>query len=273
MTGSVVQFRAIFKMLPAGVSLALAVGALACHQDVSGKTQDSAADAGSDMQFGARVRVASDEDGMPENAIRGVCEVDECDPRLQDCETGTCTLVNDSTACIPASGTVAEGQACASSSECDMGLACFQTNQGARCQRICCSGDDSLCLEDQKCGGSGVLFERSTPLAWGFCTPVVKDCDVFGAGEACELGEACYITAVDGSTECLRAGQAQAGETCGYHGQAIQNLCAPEMVCLAGMTCERLCELGDESEHPCAPNQGVCSIVSFAPENVGVCTP
>ncbi|MCB9707934.1 MAG: hypothetical protein H6714_04005 [Myxococcales bacterium] len=270
---SIMQRGGVVKSFLAALGVACLAGAPACHQDPSGELMDSNPDAGLAMEAGARIRVASYGAGMPENAVRGVCEINECEPRLQDCQTGTCTLVNDRTACIPAEGTIAEGQACASSSECDSGLACFQTNQGARCQRICCPGDESLCLENQKCGGSGVLFESSTALAWGFCTPVVTGCDVFGTDETCELGEACYITAADGSTECLRAGHALAGETCGYNGKAIQNLCAPGLICLAGMACERLCELSDDSEYSCAPHQGVCSIVGFAPENVGVCMP
>lgn len=257
-----------------GVCILLAAGVVGCEDDNSDESLDAPnADAGPENLSGARVGTASwngsDLDDIPPT----VCPTDECDPDSQNCANGTCTLRDDATVCLPALGTVQEGQSCTGSAQCDVGLACFETSTGNRCQRICCPGDDSFCAEEEKCGGSGQLLEGTETLTWGYCTPVRRECDVFDYEATCELGEACYVVSAQGETACLRAGAAQVGDSCGYKGEAIQNTCAPTMVCLAGKTCQRLCGLADESEHTCDADEGECVLTGFTPQNVGLCLP
>lgn len=257
-----------------GLCVLLAVGLGSCGDDGSEEALDTVdTDAGPENLSGARVGTASWDGSNLGDAEPIVCPTEACDPDSQDCAEGTCTLKDDATVCVPATGTVQEGQSCSGSAQCDVGLACFQTSAGNRCQRICCPGDDSFCAEDEKCGGSGQLVEGSAQLAWGYCTPVRQDCDVFDYQATCELGEACYVVSPEGDTACLRAGTATVGDSCGYKGQAIQNVCAPTLVCLAGKTCQRLCGLEVDTEHTCGPEEGDCVLSGFTPQDVGLCLP
>ena len=245
---------------------------MSCADD-SDKPQEKAVteDADYEATSGVRVATAPNDYSDTPNAIRPECPVAGCDPRKQDRAAGTCSLKEDATVCLTSMGDTPEGQACTTPSECEPDLACFKTKQGNRCQRICCPGNDDPCADNQKCGGSGQLVEGSETLAWGFCTSMVEGCEVFNAQESCELGEACYITSAQGDTACLRQGTASEGETCAYEGNAVQNVCASGMVCVAGMTCQNLCQLGDDVDHGCNDKSNACVAVSFAPEHIGLC--
>lgn len=74
-----------------------------------------------------------------------------CDPvRNTGCPTGQECAVsgNDRPTCYPAAGGPGWGQPCAADYVCAPGFRCWQSG-GRICMRICCLGDDSICVAER----------------------------------------------------------------------------------------------------------------------------
>jgi hypothetical protein len=190
----------------------------------------------------------------------------DCDPRSGDgcLEAGSCSLVSEVSSCEMTPGALGPGATCENVTDCAPGLACFQSELGGICGRICCPGDDT-CLEGNVCRGSGILVDE-TQTRWGQCLPP-QSCDVLQPELDCSTREGCYIIDSGGNTECRVAGTGAFGDAC-----TAQEDCQSGFFCggVGGAThCARICRLGGE---PCPIDEGRCVWQLHSPEGSGICT-
>ena len=208
--------------------------------------------------------------GSAPDAAGASCSSGVCDPRA-DGECGArdyCVFIGGVPTCASDVGTAEPGEACMTSQECAAGLACFQRLGRGVCARVCCPGDDTACATPTRCVGSAALVDGSSTDWWHCVGP--RPCDPLDPAEVCEAEEGCYIIAVDGATDCRRAGDGAAGDPCGE-----QNDCAPGLFCggVTERTCSRICRLGDAGPGDCPSGEGVCVAYSHSPAGTGICTP
>ena len=206
-----------------------------------------------------------------------------CDPRIGTCaDDGVCLLAEGAAMCAATGGDAGvpdagwpdagagaqEGAPCGSSLECAVGLSCFARREGGgACGHPCCPGDAAGCRDAERCGGPGLLADGSS-VGWRECLPQ-RPCNVLMQDE-CEVGEGCYIVAVeDGEpqTDCREAGRGEVGDPC-----RGQNDCAPGFSCAGQFeaTCARICAIGDDASCPAA--EGSCQGYSQSPAGTGLCT-
>ncbi|QQR91632.1 MAG: hypothetical protein IPJ88_07915 [Myxococcales bacterium] len=269
-----------FKFSRLNLSSVALLGVLIAILSSCGSDSDSSGDSNTgpadktDAGVGATVDIDSfqTDSGVVNGVGFAACENTQCDPSLQDCANGDCVLSLGIAVCMDATpGIKSVGQACTDTSECEVGLACFDTKGGKFCERLCCPGYDS-CDANEVCGGSVLLADSAEQSSWGYCKSAVFGCDLFDYSNVCEQGEACYITSADGDTQCLREGRADVGETCSSDGLSVQNLCKPGLVCLSSQRCAQLCSLENGGSAPsCSVDTERCVATRFTPEGVGIC--
>lgn len=193
------------------------------------------------------------------------CGISMCDPRSPDCPDGRCVLWGAVASCEEAAGSYASDAPCETVTECAPGLACFQSDAGGVCGRVCCPSDELACTGDAVCGGGGVLVD-GTETSWGRCLPP-RSCDVLRPAEVCAPREGCYILDTSGRAECRVAGTAGAGEAC-----AAQSDCQAGFFCggiTPNQTCVRICRLGAGD---CPSDEGRCVAQAHSPAGSGFCT-
>ena len=158
--------------------------------------------------------------------------------------------------CQPA-GSVGAGGDCMTG-RCDTGLVCLTTNI---CTPVCCSNAD--CPIGDMCNPltvGGAMLPNNVGVCKHptVCTPIPNSC---GAGQQC------YLTAMDGSTDCLGTGTATEGMTCGGAAGCVAGLgCYGTMA--GGATCTRFCHLGSTTD--CAMGQ-TCNASGLGSDMFGLC--
>ncbi|MDH5672578.1 MAG: hypothetical protein OEZ06_10545 [Myxococcales bacterium] len=202
-----------------------------------------------------------------------------CDLRDPDsCETGSScvlTLASSSpdedagvadvaTACLEA-GTGLDGEPCSSQRQCATGLDCTASGNQGLCRRYCCDlNRTSGCPAGQFCRIE--LLDATDETTGAALCDRCDGCDLLG--DDCGDGLGCYPLAIDPPCmACLPAGQATAGDSCGF-----ANDCASGSVCVgvdAQARCMQTCDLA-------APNcetDETCRTVEGAPygDGVGLC--
>lgn len=140
-------------------------------------------------------------------------------------EVDSCRVTLGGPSCTP-SGKGAPGDMCSSSSDCAAGSDCVLRADGmGQCRKYCCGGTCSNVGSPS--GGATfcdvVQLNEEASVIVPVCMPV-KACKLLTSGQ-CEQGETCAIAADDGTTSCVRVGQAKAGEAC------------DDTHCGAGLTC------------------------------------
>jgi hypothetical protein len=120
-------------------------------------------------------------------------------------------------ACHPA-GTAAAGASCTNLNDCDAGMVCLSTNT---CERLCCSVSD--CNPGEMCNPLGDGSGMPLPNGVGFCHRPTSCTVVPQSG--CMATEACIVSAMDGSTDCINAGPTAEGGSC------------DSSACMAGLGC------------------------------------
>jgi hypothetical protein len=180
--------------------------------------------------------------------------------RLQPDETGATVA-----ACgLP--GPAAEGEACASASDCQAGLGCVATGDGKMasgglCRAYCCA-DPEACP-----GGTYCALEPLADAAWAttalipVCAPVIQ-CELLSDEAQCPEGSMCSIVRDDGTTSCIDAGDGEECDPCP---------CAPGYVCSEAMNqCKKLCHTSGQYEDECGA--GYCQGgVGNLPAGIGIC--
>lgn len=205
-----------------------------------------------------------------------------CDVAAQDCGAGRrCTLVASPTAdspdvaaCLPTTGTAAEGDACVYNGSargrdtCGAGLYCGHTgarNSGTGLCRRMCSLTNPTCPDGTVCSVQSLLTDQ------GVCLP---PCTPFGGG--CSAETRCApgsIITTEGKRGaewvCHGIGSTRPGEVCG----GARDACIENYFCVSlGGTplpsCHALCD----RDHPCVGG-GACVGFSNNPSGatLGVC--
>jgi hypothetical protein len=217
------------------------------------------------------------------NGYEDVC----CDLAKQDCATGHACRpglisVGGGSAyanlCYQATGTNELNAGCTrdssggiSADNCAAPLVC--TRDGAPAGALAC---ETLCEAQKDCGsGIGCLsVPESVPA--GIC---VRTCDVFGAADACGVGQRCLVSAMAEPEQgtsigefCLPGGDGMAGAPCSTGSS-----------CLAGLDCEQgttdstpVCHTYCDSAHPCSMAGQSCVPLSAVPAGdptLGYCDP
>ncbi len=200
------------------------------------------------------------------DAGASLCRFDVCDPRSPDgCDEGSCVLWGASSSCEEMPGRYSAGTPCTTPMDCAPGLACFLTEEGGVCGRVCCPGEEVACTGDAVCGGSGVLVD-GTESSWGRCLPP-RSCDVLDPSEDCEPREGCFIVDADGTTQCRVAGAGGPGDAC-----ADQEDCQSGFFCGGignARRCVRICRIGADE---CPAEEGRCQAQAHSPPGTGFCT-
>ncbi|MEM7604970.1 MAG: hypothetical protein AAF411_06395 [Myxococcota bacterium] len=183
----------------------------------------------------------------------------ECRPDEATCRgVGACVLRGPEPMCVDRAGSLMEGDACETVSDCRPGLACFRRGTRGECGRVCCPADPSVCGEELTCG-AGVLVD-GTETTYGECRPP-RTCDIV-SGDECTDGEACYR--FEDRTDCAPEGSAMVGEAC--EGPAG---CGRGLSCVGAFegVCARNCRLGER----CPSGEGECQSVANSPPGFGLC--
>ena len=124
---------------------------------VDGALLDAATDAGVDAGADAG------RDARPPQPCPG-----PCDPAFGVCADGSACVLNDvEPMCLPG-GALEEDAPCFDNEDCAPGLACFLARAGGVCRRVCCPRKEGDCLEGERCGGTGLLYD-GTETAFRSC--------------------------------------------------------------------------------------------------------
>jgi hypothetical protein len=160
--------------------------------------------------------------------------------------------------CLPA-GTGTVGQKCYWPLDCAPGLECVGTGT---CQPYCCGGN-SKCGQDAFCD-----IQPVTAFTWTkvpVCMPL-RACTLFQY--SCDLGETCAVVKADGTTSCVAAGTAQAGDSCDT------SHCGLGLACLGASgarRCYKLCHTAPMP--PACPLAQTCKggLPLFPDPDFGIC--
>lgn len=203
----------------------------------------------------------ADTGGDVTSACVAMCRPDL--PSDGSCDELDCVLVGREASCGYA-GDLQEGSPCDAPSDCGAGLACFsRRGTGGVCGRVCCPDDATSCGEQRSCTGIGRLASGEET-AFGECR-VPRPCSLFNT-EACELGEACYVTDDEGGTDCRPEGGVGTGGACD-----APTDCRAGHDCVGAFeqTCVRVCRLDSQSE--CDEGES-CLVSAGLPDGVGYCS-
>ena len=140
--------------------------------------------------------------------------------------------------CHPA-GTVAAGQPCTNGNDCDAGNVCIGTNV---CARLCCAASD--CNTGESCNPLNDSTGTALPNHAGVCIRPTACTPLPASG--CMGTNICYVTGMDGSTNCVPGGSVAEAGVCD-----ATNHCGTGLACYslapAGMppafNCYRYCRI------------------------------
>ncbi len=156
------------------------------------------------------------------------------------------------------SGPGRDGVECMSGADCAAGFDCVGTP--GRCRPYCCNytcGNHSFC-DIQATSGPPNL---NIPV----CSPV-EACRLLVEG-TCSAGKTCAVVDSEGTTSCVNAGPARAGQDC------ERTRCAEGLTCLGQATarrCFKLCHVNAASE--CGANERCKgSVQLFSDPSIGIC--
>lgn len=190
-----------------------------------------------------------------------------CQLGADACADQVCGVASEGTECRPA-GPAGLNEGCASQSDCQLGLGCFDVAGEGRCLTPCCAADGA-CGVAERCTEGAVMLEdtgaRST--GWGACVEA-RTCDVL-SGDGCYFDEGCFIVSTEGETSCAPAGLANVGENCNE-----QTDCQAGLFC-AGvdnqLRCVRICAMDGVPGPRCQPGEGECVSYSQTKDGAGLC--
>jgi hypothetical protein len=177
---------------------------------------------------------------------------------LNEFDGGTIVITMGQPTCLPA-GTGTKGQTCYLPKDCAPGLECVGTGT---CQPYCCGGN-SKCGQDAFCD-----IQPVTAFTWTkvpVCMPL-RACTLFQY--SCDLGETCAVVKADGTTSCVAAGTAQAGDSCDT------SHCGLGLACLGASgarRCYKLCRTA--TMPPACPLAQTCKggLPLFPDPDFGIC--
>lgn len=202
------------------------------------------------------------------------CDIGECDPREPLCEGGAvCEVQRGSTVCSSEISTgLGEGESCYAPHDCEAGLICSigRSVEVGTCRRPCCPLEGATdCGEGLRCAFPARDPATAIAWSWGRCVPP-RPCDPLAPERACDVREACYIVAGDGTTDCMNRGWQSVGESCERQSDCDEGLyCAGSGLRLG--TCVRVCSVGD-NRATCPIGEGSCVEYAHTPAGLGLCT-
>lgn len=192
------------------------------------------------------------------------CEGSACDPETpESCPPDRACRWSEVSAltgartldCLPF-GSLADGAACASASDCVPGLACLGGTGDRRCTRLC---DDASDCSAHDCAHVGDGAGAPLPVP-GFCPRV---CDVV-TGAGCPTGQACR-----GGISLRVGGGLVVTPSCTPIGpRTLGQACDDANECVLGLSCDA----SGACYQPCVYPGGACMLGLCIPYEVGVLT-
>lgn len=178
--------------------------------------------------------------GMPDSGPVGPCNpVDG-----SNCGAQTCFLVALGNMVAPqcrdlAMPTVAAEQQCDPALQnCESGFTCLPLQQGMPpvCLKVCRNGQNADCASQQDGQGNPYSCLLQLSQDYGLCSPTPTACEPYN--DMCMQGEHCEVIGV-GQLGCIPDGMAMVGQSC-----SPQNPCARGGICVnlgGGARCEKPC--------------------------------